>query len=341
MKQPTILITGGTGFLGSYLLHYLVQKGYRNIRALKRPNSPMDLVQGVVDKVEWVEGDILDIPRLEDAIKGVQQIYHCAAIVSYDPKDRQKLMEVNVQGTANVVNIALDFQIEKLVHVSSIAALGRSKKTSHLNENAKWEKSKQNSQYAISKHLAELEVWRGIAEGLSAAIVNPSIVLGSGFWDKGTCKFFMNGWNEFNFYSKGGTGWVDVRDVAKVMIDLMESDIRGERFILNSENIAYQEIMNQISDALDKKQPAIKVNYLIQELAWLKAWLKARLTGSTPFITKETARHSGKRYYYENDKSIEQLNVNYTPISQTISETAAQLKQAAKDDFQPMLLPID
>lgn len=340
MTRSNIFVTGGTGFLGAYLLHNLLKRDYRPIRALKRANSPMNLVEDIAHRIEWVEGDILDIPSLEDAMQGMQQVYHCAAVVSYDPRDREKLMSVNVKGTANVVNIALVSAVEKLVHVSSVAALGRSKRTSHLSETARWENSKRNSQYAISKHLAELEVWRGVAEGLNAAIVNPSIILGSGFWHQGTCKFFMNGWNNFNFYARGGTGWVDARDVVRAMIDLMESNISGERFILNGENITYQDIMNEISDALKKKRPSIKVNYLLQELAWRGAWLQSRMTNKQSFITKETARHSSKCYYYENDKSIEQLNVAYTPIRQTISETAAQLKEAANNNFNPMLLPL-
>ena len=187
--NTSILVTGGTGFVGSYLLRYLVQQGYTQIGAIKRPNSPMDLVEEIKDKIKWIEGDVLDIFSLEDALKGVQQLYHCAAVVSYSPKDFKQMMKVNVEGTANVVNLALEAGIKKMLYVSSIAALGKTEKTLWVDEQADWIPSKSNSQYSISKYLSEMEVWRGMAEGLRAAIVNPSVILGSGFWDAGTANF--------------------------------------------------------------------------------------------------------------------------------------------------------
>jgi len=336
-----IFVTGGTGFLGSYLLRYLVHKGYKNIRALKRSTSSMALVQEVVDQIEWVEGDILDLPALADAMEGAKQIYHCAAVVSYDPRERDWLHEVNVTGTANVVNIALDLKVEKLVLISSIAALGRSKIANQLDEKATWQGNKEQSQYSISKYRAELEVWRGIAEGLNAAMINPSIILGSGFWHQGTGKMFMNGWNNFKFYPQGGSGFVDVRDVARAAIALMESDISAERYIINGTNLAYQEQMNLISAALEKTPPSTKVTPFIQEVAWRLAAVQGRLFGKKPFITKETARMSAKRYYYDNQKSINQLGIQYTPIEKTIQATAQQLQQAAKSNFEPAFLPLN
>ncbi len=335
-----ILVTGGTGFVGAYLLHYLLQRGYTNIRAIKRANSSMALVKDIEQQIEWIEGDVLDIFSLEEAMEGVEQVYHCAAVVSYDPRDKKKMYEVNVKGTANVINSALHTGIEKLLHISSIAALGRSQKTVYLDETAIWENSQTNSQYATTKYLAEMEVWRGMAEGLTVAIVNPSVILGSGFWNQGTGKFFMNGWKNFNFYSTGGTGFVDVRNVAKACIELMESNLNNQRFILNAENLSYQELQYQIADALGKKRPSVKVNYIIRELAWRIAWLQSRLAGTSPFLTKETARHSTKRYYYDNCKSTEKLQLQYTPIKETVTMTCEQLKLAATQDFKPMLLPI-
>jgi len=336
-----IFITGGTGFLGSYLLRYLVNQGNQPIRALKRTNSSMALVEEVKDQVEWVEGDILDYYALEEAMQGVTKIYHCAAVVSYDPSEQDWLYQVNVEGTSNVVNLALDLGVEKMLHISSIAALGRSKKSNRLDEQAEWQGDKGQSHYSVSKYLAEMEVWRGIAEGLNAAMINPSVILGSGFWNQGTGKMFMNGWNNFKFYPQGGTGFVDVRDVARSAIQLMESGITAERFIINGVNWSYQEQMNLIAAALDKKAPSIKVTPLIQEIAWRGAWLEGKLLGKKPFITKETARMSAKRYYYDHQKSIEQLGVNYTPMQKTIEATCKQLKEAARQDFKAMALPLN
>jgi nucleoside-diphosphate-sugar epimerase len=334
----TIFVTGGTGFLGSYLLRYLVAQGNTDIRALKRATSSMALVGEVADQIKWIEGDILDIASLQEGMEGATQVYHCAAVVSYDPNQVQTMHEVNGTGTANVVNLALENGISKLVHVSSIAALGRSKNEHLINEATKWEQNKWNTQYAISKQKAEMEVWRGIAEGLNAAIVNPSVILGSGIWNEGTCRIFMNGWNDFPFFPKGGTGFVDVRDVAKATIALMECDIVEERFIISGENLSYQDVMTRIAVALNKKQPFIRVNFLLRELAWRAAWVYGKLRNKRPFITKETARQSARTHYYDNRKSLEQLGITYTPLQKTIEDTATQLKAAANNEFKPEVL---
>ena len=180
MDHKRILVTGATGFLGAYLLRQLVTQGHA-IRALRRANSPMHLVEDIADLVEWVEADILDIVALETAFEGVTHVYHCAAMVSFHPRDVDRMMKINVEGTANIVNLSLSFGVQKLVHVSSIAAVGRSKERPQLDESSKWTTSKLNTNYAISKYMGEQEVWRGHAEGLAVGIVNPAIILGSGF----------------------------------------------------------------------------------------------------------------------------------------------------------------
>lgn len=336
-----IFVTGGTGFLGSYLLRYLVQQGERDIRALKRDTSDMTLVAAIADQIEWVEGDILDLISLEEAMQGADLVYHCAAVVSYDARERDWLYEVNVTGTQNIVNTALHLGIEKLLHVSSIAALGRTKKSNRLDEKAEWQDENGQSNYSISKYLAELEVWRGIAEGLSAAIINPSVILGAGFWEKGTAKLFLNAWKQFPFYPQGGTGFVDVRDVARAAILLMNSDIQGERFIINGANWSYKEQMFAMSNALNKKPPSTKVTPFIQEVAWRLATVQAFVLRRPAFITKETARMSARRFYYDATKSVEQLALTYTPIEQTIAETCALLKVAAKDNFEGKVLALN
>ncbi len=321
--QPKILVTGGTGFLGSYLLRYLVRQG-KKVRALKRPNSPMDLVQPIVSQVEWVEGDILDIGSLEDAMEGIEQVYHTAAVVSFDPREAEWMKKVNGEGTANVVNVALHKGVDKLLHVSSIAAIGRSKEKDTISENNKWERSKYNSQYAISKYQAEQEAWRGSVEGLKVVIINPSVILGSGFWDRGTGRFFEQIYKGLKFYTTGITGFVDVRDVARVMPMLMDSDIVQERFIISAENIGYQTLFGWLADSLQKPHPSIKVTPFLKETAWRIEWLRSKLTGSHPFITQETARNASIQCFYENDKLLKMLDFQYTPVKQTIMETGKQ-----------------
>ncbi len=301
----------------------------------------MDLVKSIEHKIEWVEGDVLDVVFLQDAMKGVDQVYHCAAVVSFDARDFAMMRQVNVEGTANVVNTALYEGVEKLVHVSSIAAVGRPEIGHIISEQTRWQRSKNNTQYSISKYQSEHEVWRGHAEGLNMAIVNPSVILGAGFWAEGPLKFFQLGWKEFPFYSEGQTGFVDVRDVADFMIRLMESEVSGQRYILNSESSTYKDFMFAISDELGKKRPYIKVNRLIQEIVWRFEWVRSRLFGGSPLITRETARISGKQYEYKADKSVEQFDFEYRPLRQTIHESAQLFKEAAKqEDCPPKVLPL-
>lgn len=339
-KDIPIFVTGGTGFVGSYLLRYLVHHGYRRLRAVRRTESDLSLVDEVKDRVEWVTGDILDPVFLEEAMAGMQQVYHCAAIVSFDPRDRQRMMAVNVEGTANVINTALFLGVEKLVHVSSIAALGRTKQITEIDEKAQWVRSKYNSNYAISKYLSEQEVWRGMAEGLNVAVVNPGIILGSGRWEDGPLKLFKLAWRSFPFYTQGITGFVDVRDVARFMIQLMESDVHSERYILCAEDLSYYEILLMMAEDLEKKPPSIPATPLMQQFIWRWEWLRTRLLGGSPIITRETAHNARRRYHFINEKSKADFDFEYLPIRRTVAEAARQFKKAAQNGFEPDVLPL-
>jgi len=328
-RDKTILVTGGTGLLGSYLLKGLIRRGYSNIRALRRKGNSMALVEDIEKKVNWVEGDILDYFLLEDAMKEVQQLYHCAGLVSYDSRDVGAMQRVNKEGTATLVNVALHQGVEKMVHVSSIAAIGRRKKQKIINEETKWLRSKWNSPYALSKQQAEMEVWRGIGEGLNAAIVNPSVILGAGSREKGAGQLFQKIGKGFPFYPPGGTGFVDVRDVVRFMIRLMESDISGERFILNGENRSYKSLFDAIAKATNKKPPSIKSSYFLNEIFWRVEWLRGRLSGKRILITRETARHSSRTFIYENWKSLNAFDFQYTPIGKTIEDMGKQFLETS------------
>ncbi|MBK9337969.1 MAG: NAD-dependent epimerase/dehydratase family protein [Lewinellaceae bacterium] len=337
-NDSKILLTGATGFIGSYLLRLLVQKGYA-VRALRRPDSPMALVRDVADQVEWVEADVTDLPALEDAFAGVTHVCHCAAMVSFHPRDVRRMMQINVEGTANLANLALDFGVKKFLHVSSIASLGRLKERPDLDETCKWVPGKGNSQYAISKYLSEQEVWRAHAEGLPVAIVNPSVVLGSGFWDVGSGRIFKQVHDGLKFWAIGRTGLVDVRDVAQFMLLLLESDIVGERYILNAQNIPFRDLFFSVADALGRKRPFIKVTPLLAEVAWRVEWLKEKILGTTPVVTRESARATVSSYSYDNAKSLTVPGFSYRPLEQTVRETAAQFLDAARDGFGPRVLP--
>lgn len=339
--QPTIFVTGGTGFLGAYLLRDLLHRGYTNIRALKRSNSPMDLVEGFAERIEWIEGDILDLYVLEDNLAHVDQLYHCAALVSYDPRDARKMLKINEVGTANVANAALYQQVKKMIHVSSIAAIGRNKNSHLLTEKNQWERNEFNTNYAISKYKSEMEVWRAMAEGLNAAIVNPSIILGSGFWDRGPAGFFQKIWDGLRFYPPGATGFVDVRDVTDFMIRLMESEVSDERFILNATNTSYLNIFTTIAQSLDKSPPSILANRLMRSLVWRMEWLRTKISGQRPIITRETAHSSARKWQFDNKKSLATFpDFRYTSIEKTIAKTGQQFQQATKNNLTPTLLPL-
>ncbi len=342
LEKP-ILITGATGFVGSYLTRFLVKKGYINLVCTKRATSPMDLVADAADRVKWVEGDVRDVPFLAEILEKYQirQIYHCAAIVSFDPRDREEMYEINATGTANIVDAALEYGIEKLVYVSSIAAIGRVEHEKNVSETNKWQRSDLNTHYAISKYQAEQEVWRGMAEGLSVAIVNPSVILGSQFWEHGTGRLFDQVWRGLRFYTEGSTGYVDVRDVVHFMEKLMTSDIDNQRFILNGENWTYKKMFEDIAKILDKKPASIPVTPFLRQVAWRVEWLKSIFTKRRPLITRETARTSATTFFFQNEKSLAAFpDFKYRPIAETIAATAQQFLASQKQEKRAAVLPI-
>jgi nucleoside-diphosphate-sugar epimerase len=324
-----ILITGATGLVGSHLTFDLLRSG-QAVRALRRSSSDPGMLknvfklysdnpEGLFSKIEWVEGDILDVFSLEDAMEGVEEVYHCAALVSFLPEDKKRLPGINTQGTANVVNAALEKKVRKLCHVSSIAALGRPENQSDLiDEKLVWKTSKNNSVYAVSKYGAEREVWRGTAEGLDAVIVNPAIILGVAGHSQGSSRIFNTVWKGLKFYPPGKNGFVDVRDVARAMIMLMQSDIRNERFILSVGNIEYKKIFDMIAVEMGKPVPGIKVSPVMSGFAWRLEKLRSMVTGVKPLITRETAHTAVQHYEYSNEKIKKELGFEFTPIEETV-----------------------
>jgi len=337
IDDKKILVTGATGFVGSYLVRLLLQKGYK-IRGLKRSTSKFELLSDIKDQIEWVDVDINDVIGLEDAFEGITHVCHCAASISFHPRDIQEMHKTNVGGTANIVNLCLYKNVQKLVHVSSIAALGRSKGRLDLDEKCQWIQSKDNSNYAITKHLAEQEVWRGAAEGLATVIVSPSVVVGSRTWNDGMSGFFKKIDTGLKLYPSGQSGFVDVRDVVIFMEKMIQADFSAERYILNAVNIPHREFFNTIAGALEVAPPSIKVGPFLAELAWRVEWLKEKLLGTAPLVTKESARASVTKFRYHNEKSLSVQGFQYHPFDQTILDTAQQYLEAKKDGFTPRVL---
>ena len=327
--------------MGSYLLRLLLMQGYKNITALKREESQMDLVQDLVGQVNWQSVDILDLPYLDEVFQDKEWVFHCAAKVSYHSSEKKEIHRTNVEGTANVVNLCLQYGVKRLLHVSSTAAIGRTKPGVIISEKTKWNRHKLNTNYAISKYLAEQEVWRGMAEGLKIVIVNPSIILGSGFWNGGTQTLFQLANRSFPFYPSGQNGFIDVRDVVQFMVLLMESDIEGERFLLNSENLQYGKVLSLIAENLGTKPPSIPTNTVIKFLSWRLEWLKSKFTKKSAFITKESVQQASNRVSFDNTKSVKTFNFNYQPIERTIQETCKQFIESKAKKLKARYLPFD
>jgi nucleoside-diphosphate-sugar epimerase len=325
-----ILVTGGTGLVGSVLLRQLVGLG-RRVRATRRPDSWMDLVLDIADRIEWVEADITDIVALEEAFEGVTHVIHAAALISLQTRDAHRMEQVNAGGTANIVNLSLDFGVRRLIYVSSVAAIGRTKLQPIADEKSPWERSSSNTNYANSKYLAEQEVWRGHAEGLPVVVVNPSMILGCGLWGQGsTGTFFKEVDRGLKFLPAGYSGFVDVRDVVRFIMHLLESDIDGERYILNARNLSYRELFQLVARSIGKKPPFITVTPLMAETGWRLEVIKERLFGIAPVWTKEIARSSMLSYQFSNDKSRSVFGFTYMPVEQSIADMAEQFLKNKK-----------
>ena len=320
--DATVFVTGGTGLVGCHLLHSLVKNG-KKIIALYRGTIPAEL-QGY--SIRWIKGDILDIITLEDAMTGVEQVYHCAAIVSFNPARRLEMFKINVEGTANVVNAAINCGVKKLLFVSSVAALGRIRNDQLIDETMHWTKETSNSDYGKSKYLAEMEVWRGIGEGLKAVIVNPVIILGAADWNKGSAGMFKSAYNEFAWYTEGSGGFVDVLDVVKAMTLLMDSEISSQRFIISAENKTYRQVFDLMASAFGKKPAHKKVTPFLAGIIWRLEAIKGKFSGSDPLLTKETASTALAKVTFDNSKLLRQLpQFRYTPLEETVGRVCKEL----------------
>lgn len=322
LEREIILVTGGTGLVGSALLTQLVTVSKAHIRAIYRSQHPD------ISHVEWVKSDILDITSLLDVMEGVDKIYHCAAAVDFQSGSAALLRKTNVEGTANVVNAALLSNVSRLLFVSSVAAIGGTE-NSLIDEHFQWNEKEKHSLYAESKFAAEMEVWRGQAEGLDTVIVNPSIILGAGDWTKGSTEIFRTVYTQFPWYSEGVHGFVDVQDVVIAMLLLMENTaISGERFILNADNVTYKFLFDLIADSFHVPRPAKKVTPFLAAIVWRMKKIKGILTGKPPMLTKETAHTALAKISYDNRK-IKQFLPTFTfhSLAETVQLICKELAQ--------------
>lgn len=320
-----ILVTGATGFLGSHLCASLLEKGY-DIRACRRETSSMTEFETILkirlgdkwpalqNKVEWAYAEVNDYESLRDAMEGVKAVFHVAAIVSFWSRRKNEMFRVNVEGTANVVNAALETGVPYLIHSSSIAALGRDGKTENIDETSEWIESRLNSAYAISKHLAEMEVWRGREEGLKASMVNPGVILGEGNWDKGSCRLLYTVLEGKPFYTSSTNGYVDVLDVAEAMIQIYEREIDGERFVLVGESLPSRNVFTLGASLHNRPEPRWEVKPWMLEIAWRLLAVPAWFSGKEPMITRDTAKTATHHYTYSSEKAQKELGIQFSGV---------------------------
>ncbi len=328
-----ILITGGTGLVGSHLLYRLAAKGQR-VKAIYRANSNRDEINDLfrfyageqademLGLIEWVEADLADYFSLEDALEGVTHVFHAAAMVSFNPGESQKMLQVNAEGTANLVNACLEKKVEKFCYVSSISSLGKQINGERVTEAVEWQPDDNRSSYSHSKFRAEMEVWRASKEGLPVVMVNPSVIIGPVNWLRSSGRLFYSVYKGMPFYSDGITGFVDVRDVAEALDLLMNSHVINERYILNSEHLSFKTFFTLAANAMNMKPPRFRVTGWMIDLGWRLNHLLCAITGKAPALTRDTAHSATSKSYYSNEKFTQQFNFTFRPMTEAIDNTA-------------------
>ena len=329
-----ILVTGGTGLVGSHLLYQLVSNN-ESVRAIYRKEKKLDIVKRVFSyysddfldlfkKIDWVESDLLDVPKLNEAFKDIEYVYHCAAFVSFEPDKYQLLRRTNIEGTANIVNLGISNKVKKLCYVSSIAALGESPENTVIDEETHWNPEADNSVYAITKYGAEIEVWRGTQEGLPAVIVNPGVIIGGGIWSHGSGNIIKKVNNKLPFYTSGGIGCIDVTDVVNIMIALLKSDIINERYILVAENISYKAFISTIADKLDVEPPKKEAKPWLLAIGWRLDWLSHKILGKRRVLIKQMVASLFNKAIYDNSKIKKTLDYRFLDIETSIAKVSKQ-----------------
>ncbi|MFL1012504.1 NAD-dependent epimerase/dehydratase family protein [Flavisericum labens] len=329
-----ILVTGGTGLVGAHLLYKLANE-HKNIRAIFRNERKLDKTKSVFscytdnyesifNAIDWVEADILDIPALTEAFQGVTKVYHCAAFVSFEPDKYHLLRKTNIEGTANIVNLSISNNIKKLCYASSVATIGSTVGNKPITEDTFWNPEADNNVYAITKYGAEMEVWRGTQEGLDAVIVNPGVIIGAGIWNYGSGSIFKRARKGLKFYTSGSIGLVAIEDVIQVMISLMESSIKNERYILVAENWSYKKFLQSMAIAVQAKPPKKQISRTLLNIAWRIDWLMHKIFGRRRQLTKQLAKSLTTIKHYNCDKIKNSLSYQFQDIEKAITTVGEQ-----------------
>jgi dihydroflavonol-4-reductase len=326
----SVFITGATGFIGSHILRALLANGYRNITALRQGANSSHLIRDIEDSVQWIYGDLDDIDVLESGCEQADVVIHAAALISMDRRHRRRLFDVNVQGTAQMVNSALRAGIRKFVHISSITAVSESPRDLVVDEETEWKKGRMTTLYGLTKHLAEMEVWRGVGEGLHAVILNPSVVLGPGQWGKGTGLIFRSIDRASLFYPPGETGFVDVRDVAEIAVRAVNTTLNGSsRFIISGTNTSYREVYEAIALKLGKRPPRYKITNFLRTLIRLGLPM-IRLLNPGSSLGSDAFKPIFLKHEYDASRSESMFGFRYRPLEETLHYTCQSYLESTK-----------
>ena len=326
-----ILVTGGTGLVGAHLLYHLIKKD-EVIRAIYRSEDKIKAVEKVfsfytddtslISKIEWFKADITNVPSMIPAFVDIKKVYHCAALISFNPNDYREMRKVNIHGTAIIANLSIDAKVDKICFVSSIASIGSSVSGGLITEDCEWSSQDDNSDYSITKFGAEMEIWRASQEGVAVVIVNPGVILGSGFWRTGSGKLFTQVYNGFKYFTEGVTGFVGVKDVVKSMILLMDSTIKNERFILVSENKSFKEVFTSMASSMKKTAPSIKIRPWQTAIFWRVSWLLSKVTSKESLLSKSSAKSAHSISKYSSEKIEKSLNFQFQKIDAVIKSVS-------------------
>lgn len=335
-----IFVTGGTGFVGSYILRMLYARGYRHLYAIKRKDSRMGLVMAIESHVHWFDGDLFDYDRLVRQLDGIDVVIHSAAMISFRQRDLKEMRRVNVDATALLTEVALEAGVRQFILISSVAALGRSPGREIIHESCRFEHTRLDTGYGLTKHLAELEVYRAMQEGLQAAIINPAMIMGSGYWDTGTARLIDTVYKRLRFYPLGASGFVDVRDVAEMTIVMLEKGFHGGQLICSAESMPIRDMIGLICRYLERTEPSIALSPTLRAMAWRAEALRSLLTGQPPQITRETLMTSSHTFTFDQSKSLVELGFQYRSLDQCIRDTAAQYLESQSSGAAYDVLPV-
>lgn len=323
--------------VGSHLLYHLLLEN-EEVRAIHLKTSNLEAVKTVFsyygskasslyNQIQWIEADLNDVPALEQAFVDITSVYHCAALISFSTSSYLKMRRVNIEGTTNIVNLCISNDIKKLCFVSSVAAIENGQDGEIMDETDNWNNNTEKSGYSITKYGAEMEVWRASQEGIPVVIVNPGVIIGPGFWNKGSGKMFSKVKKGLKFYTKGTTGFVCVKDVVELMIKLMNSSIENERFILISENLSYKQVLTDIAKAMGATVPSFQVGSGLLNIIWRFEWLRSKISSQEPLLTKHSARSSVAHHPYSSNKIQNLMNYQFSPVNECIVQTAGKFEK--------------